>query len=64
MSVMPEPSSQVRIERGSAPVGARDPLRCSGCGYGIASYGSLPACPMCRETSWEPASRRLAGGRV
>jgi len=33
----------------------RRPLRCAGCGYEIASYRSLPVCPMCREVDWEPA---------
>ncbi len=30
-------------------------FHCSSCGYGIALYGSLPQCPMCAGTTWEPA---------
>lgn len=32
-------------------------LRCSTCGYAIASYRVVPACPMCRSRSWERAGR-------
>ena len=28
-------------------------FRCSDCGYGIVSRGTLPICPMCRGSSWE-----------
>jgi len=35
-----------------------EPLRCSSCGYEIASYRTLPPCPMCRAMQWEPAGRR------
>jgi hypothetical protein len=28
-------------------------FRCSDCGYGIVSRGSIPICPMCRGSSWE-----------
>lgn len=34
--------------------------RCSGCGYGVTVHSSLPRCPMCSGTTWEPA----AGGPV
>lgn len=30
-------------------------FHCSNCGYGIAVYGSLPQCPMCAGTTWEPS---------
>lgn len=29
-------------------------FRCAACGYGISVSGALPACPMCRTTTWEP----------
>jgi predicted Zn-ribbon and HTH transcriptional regulator len=58
MSVVPEPSPQIRSENGSALGGAKGPLRCATCGYEIVSYRSLPSCPMCRGASWEPAPWR------
>jgi predicted Zn-ribbon and HTH transcriptional regulator len=36
----------------------RRPLRCSSCGYEIASYLATPPCPMCHELRWEPAPWR------
>jgi len=33
------------------------PLRCGSCGYEIASYRTLPRCPMCRSLHWEPVAR-------
>ncbi len=32
----------------------RTELRCAGCGYGIVVSGSVPLCPMCQATNWEP----------
>lgn len=29
--------------------------RCSECSYGITVHRTLPACPNCTGTSWEPA---------
>ena len=29
---------------------------CSGCGYGVTLQASLPRCPMCSGTTWEPAA--------
>ncbi len=29
---------------------------CSSCGYGVAVYRTLPRCPMCGGTVWEPAA--------
>jgi rubrerythrin len=29
---------------------------CAGCGYGVTVHASLPQCPMCGGTSWEPAA--------
>jgi hypothetical protein len=51
-------SSHRRREARDTLGDARRPLRCTGCGYEIASYRSLPVCPMCRETVWEPAPWR------
>lgn len=28
-------------------------FRCSDCGYGVAVFEHLPACPMCAGTVWE-----------
>jgi len=54
MSVVSETSSFSRIRPGEA----KGSLRCAACGYEIVSYRSLPACPMCRNTCWEPAPWR------
>ena len=35
---------------GSAGLGE---FRCADCGYGIVARRILPACPMCRGSSWE-----------
>ena len=29
---------------------------CSSCGYGVAVYRALPACPMCSGTAWESSA--------
>jgi hypothetical protein len=31
---------------------------CTGCGYGVAVSGRLPACPMCRGEGWVAARWR------
>ena len=31
-------------------------FRCSGCGYGVTVQATLPLCPMCAGTTWEPAA--------
>jgi rubrerythrin len=33
-------------------------FRCSECGYGVSINSTLPRCPMCRGTAWEPAPPR------
>jgi len=38
--------------------GPQDLVRCATCGYEISSYRSVPACPMCRRMTWEPAPWR------
>jgi rubredoxin len=32
---------------------ARGEFQCSGCGYGVTVYATLPQCPMCTGSSWE-----------
>jgi rubredoxin len=34
-------------------VNPRTRLRCAGCGYGAATDGETPTCPMCGESNWE-----------
>ena len=29
---------------------------CSGCGYGVTVTSTLPQCPMCAGTTWEPTA--------
>jgi rubrerythrin len=29
---------------------------CSSCGYGVAVHSTLPQCPMCSGTTWEPSA--------
>jgi hypothetical protein len=43
------------LHAGDAAVGE---YRCTGCGYGVAVSGQLPACPMCRAETWVPARWR------
>jgi rubrerythrin len=37
---------------------ARGAFRCSDCGYGVTVQATLPRCPMCGGTTWEPAAVR------
>ncbi|HST16261.1 MAG TPA: hypothetical protein VLK36_01230 [Gaiellaceae bacterium] len=55
MSAAPASIAHTHEERHELSRTARRPLRCASCGYEIASYRSLPVCPMCREVDWEPA---------
>jgi hypothetical protein len=57
MAVVPEQSSYIGSGSRDPFARTKGPLRCT-CGYEIVSYRSLPACPMCREMSWEPAPWR------
>ena len=41
---------------------AKGEFRCSGCGYGVTVYRTLPVCPMCgggewEQSAWSPLSR-------
>ena len=38
---------------GSPVTGA---YHCSECGYGVTVQATLPRCPMCSGTTWEPAA--------
>jgi hypothetical protein len=31
-------------------------FRCSDCSYGVTVYTTLPVCPMCAGSSWEPVA--------
>ena len=44
----------VAFEAAGAP--AAGAYHCSGCGYGVAVSTTLPQCPMCSGTTWEPAA--------
>jgi rubrerythrin len=44
----------VEFVRAGAP--AAGAYHCSECGYGVIVRVSLPQCPMCSGTTWEPAA--------
>ena len=41
------------VATGAPAAGA---YHCSGCGYGVTVQSTLPQCPMCSGTTWEPAA--------
>jgi len=41
------------VTAGSPALGA---YHCSHCGYGVTVQTTLPQCPMCSGTTWEPAA--------
>jgi rubrerythrin len=41
------------VAAGAPAAGA---FHCSGCGYGVTVHATLPRCPMCGGTTWEPAA--------
>ena len=43
---------RARHAAGNAAVGE---FRCRGCGYGVIVQRTLPRCPMCGGSSWEPS---------
>ena len=44
------------VEFARAGAAAKGEYYCSSCGYGVSVNASLPQCPMCAGTVWEPAS--------
>jgi rubrerythrin len=50
--------SHTTIEAGAR--GAGD-YRCLDCGYGIATAGRVPMCPMCHGSHWQLVSRTSSG---
>jgi hypothetical protein len=38
----------------NAGAAARGEFHCSSCGYGVTVHSTLPQCPMCAGTTWEP----------
>jgi rubrerythrin len=44
----------IEFARAGAP--AAGTFHCSGCGYGVSVQITLPRCPMCSGTTWEPAA--------
>ena len=40
---------------------ATGPHRCAACGYGVAVYRVLPACPMCGGDLWAPDAATRPG---
>jgi hypothetical protein len=57
----PADGTSARIAAGAR--GAGD-YRCLDCGYGIATFGLVPTCPMCHGSDWEPAPRSPFSGRA
>jgi len=45
----------VFVATGDAAVGA---FQCAECGYGVTVRRTLPLCPMCGGTAWEPSAWR------
>jgi hypothetical protein len=39
-------------------------FRCARCGYGICVSGTLPPCPMCQTTTWEPSAHTTRGAEM
>jgi rubrerythrin len=42
------------VEFAAAGTEAKGAYHCADCGYGITVTGTLPQCPMCAGTTWEP----------
>ena len=59
----PEDADYVEFQAsGAVVVGA---YHCADCGYGVMVRSSLPVCPMCSGTSWEPSPwSPFAGARA
>lgn len=43
------------VEFAVAGTAAKGAYHCSDCGYGVTVTATLPQCPMCAGTTWEPA---------
>jgi hypothetical protein len=43
----------VEFAKTGAP--ANGAYHCADCGYGVTVHATLPQCPMCSGTTWEPA---------
>ncbi|HEV2592146.1 MAG TPA: hypothetical protein VGU02_09655 [Gaiellaceae bacterium] len=43
------------VEFALAGTPAKGAYHCSDCGYGVTVNATLPQCPMCAGTTWEPA---------
>jgi rubrerythrin len=41
------------LDTGATAVGE---YHCSSCGYGVTVHATLPQCPMCAGTTWEPSA--------
>jgi rubrerythrin len=39
--------------------GANGEFHCSGCGYGVTIWRTLPRCPMCGGQTWEQSASSL-----
>ena len=44
------------VEFAMAGAPATGEYHCSGCGYGVTVHATLPRCPMCSGTTWEPTA--------
>jgi rubredoxin len=42
------------VEFAAAGASARGAFHCAECGYGVTVHATLPICPMCAGTTWEP----------
>jgi lipopolysaccharide biosynthesis regulator YciM len=49
-----EPRLRAAVDR---DVPMRGDFRCRDCGYGVSFVRSLPHCPMCGASAWQPAPR-------
>ena len=65
-----EQSEVRRYGPGVHDIPVRGDFQCQDCGYGVSIVRSLPHCPMCGASAWEPAPRvrvrrfRLSGEPV
>ena len=44
------------VEFVTTGMSAKGEFHCCECGYGVIVYRTLPQCPMCGGTSWEPSA--------